>query len=124
MPADKIHAVDLHVGRRITERRLIVGFTQTDLSRAIGVTFQQVQKYERGTNRVSASKLWEIAAALNVPITFFFDGLNGAPEAASGPAPIRQSVELNRLALLLPPRVQGIVINLMRELAGEPLGPL
>jgi transcriptional regulator with XRE-family HTH domain len=67
--------VDLHVGRRIRQRRKAVGVTQEGLAAALGLTFQQVQKYERGSNRVSASKLYQIAATLQTPVSYFFDGL-------------------------------------------------
>ena len=77
------HPVDVHVGARIRQRRMIVGLTQQTLAEAIGVTFQQVQKYEIGANRVSASRLWEIARLLGVPIGFFFDGLAPMREEAT-----------------------------------------
>lgn len=67
--------VDLHVGGRIRMRRKLLGTSQEQLADALGLTFQQVQKYERGANRVSASKLYEIARTLQVPVAFFFDGL-------------------------------------------------
>src|SRR5580692_8901907 len=67
--------VDLHVGARIRMRRRMLGVSQEKLADALGLTFQQVQKYERGANRVSASKLYEIAAALKTPVAYFFEGL-------------------------------------------------
>ena len=67
--------VDLHVGARIRMRRKILGVSQEKLADDLGLTFQQVQKYERGANRVSASKLYEIARSLQAPISYFFDGL-------------------------------------------------
>ena len=78
------HPVDVHVGKRIRHRRWLVGMTQQQLAEAVGIKFQQIQKYETGMNRVSASRLWDIAAALSVPVSFFFEGLDEeAPEAAS-----------------------------------------
>src|SRR3954464_2505831 len=68
--------VDLHVGARIRMRRKILGISQEKLAEDLGLTFQQVQKYERGANRVSASKLYEIARSLKTPVVYFFDGLN------------------------------------------------
>ncbi len=68
-------AVDVHVGARVRMRRRFLGLTQQTLAEALGLTFQQVQKYERGANRVSASKLYEIAFALNTSVSYFFDGL-------------------------------------------------
>ncbi|MFI4936829.1 MAG: helix-turn-helix domain-containing protein [Caulobacterales bacterium] len=67
--------IDLHVGARIRMRRRMQGVSQEKLADALGLTFQQVQKYERGANRVSASKLYEIAACLQAPVSYFFEGL-------------------------------------------------
>ncbi len=72
---DLSHPVDRHVGGRVRLRRKLLGRSQDALAEVLGLTFQQVQKYERGANRISASKLYEIAAALEVPVTFFFEGL-------------------------------------------------
>src|SRR5579875_3003935 len=78
--------VDIHVGLHIRMRRKALGISQERLAEALGLTFQQVQKYERGANRVSASKLWEIARALRTNVAYFYEGLedDGAPEAARG----------------------------------------
>ncbi len=67
--------VDGHVGRRIRQRRLVLGITQEQLAAALGVSFQQVQKYEVGKNRVAASRLWDITKALEVDIGYFFEGI-------------------------------------------------
>lgn len=72
------NAVDIHVGRRVRMRRRMLGVSQQALAAALGRTFQQVQKYERGANRISASKLYEIAQTLQTPISFFFEGLEDA----------------------------------------------
>jgi transcriptional regulator with XRE-family HTH domain len=77
-------AVDAHVGARIKLRRSLLGMSQVKLGQAIGLTFQQVQKYERGTNRVGASKLWQLAQVLDVPISFFFDGLDQGSSGEGG----------------------------------------
>lgn len=69
------HPVDIHVGKRIRQRRLLLKTTQQELSNQVGVKFQQMQKYETGKNRVSASRLWSIAKVLSAPVSFFFDGL-------------------------------------------------
>jgi transcriptional regulator with XRE-family HTH domain len=81
MSAKEPRAVDKYVGSRIKMRRLILGISQDDLARKVGVTFQQVQKYEKGINRISSGRLQEIAGALKVPIWFFFEN---APESGSG----------------------------------------
>ena len=74
------HPVDVHVGKRIRHSRWLVGITQQQLAEAVGIKFQQIQKYETGMNRVSASRLWDIAEALTVPVSFFFEGLEDVPE--------------------------------------------
>jgi transcriptional regulator with XRE-family HTH domain len=76
------HPVDVHVGKRIRHRRWMVGMTQQQLGEAVGIKFQQIQKYETGMNRVSASRLWDIAHAMDVPINFFFEGLEDEGVAA------------------------------------------
>jgi transcriptional regulator with XRE-family HTH domain len=81
--ADKLpgpHVVDVHVGGRVRERRILHGLSQERLGAAVGVTFQQVQKYESGANRISASRLFEISHALDVPVSFFFGEM---PETAA-----------------------------------------
>ena len=72
--------VDEHVGRQIRARRRVLGMSQEDLANTLGLTFQQVQKYERGTNRVSASKLFAVARTLQCPVSFFFEGLEQEPD--------------------------------------------
>ncbi len=69
------HPVDVHVGKRIRQRRWLTGMTQQQLAEQVGIKFQQIQKYETGANRVSASRLWDIADSLEVPVSFFFEGL-------------------------------------------------
>jgi transcriptional regulator with XRE-family HTH domain len=70
------HPVDVHVGKRVRHRRWMVGMTQQQLADKVGIKFQQIQKYETGMNRVSASRLWDISEALSVPVSFFFEGLD------------------------------------------------
>ncbi|MFN7002913.1 MAG: helix-turn-helix domain-containing protein [Roseinatronobacter sp.] len=70
------HVVDTHVGQKIRHRRWLVGMTQQQLADDVGIKFQQIQKYETGANRVSASRLWDIACALEVPPSYFFEGLD------------------------------------------------
>jgi transcriptional regulator with XRE-family HTH domain len=100
------HATDILVGARIRLRRTMLRLSQESLADAVGLTFQQVQKYERGINRVGASRLWELARVLDVPIAFFFDnedpvhasatgGFGGADEAmADDPMHRRETAEL------------------------------
>ena len=79
---DGPHPVDRHVGLHIRMRRKALGISQERLAEALGLTFQQVQKYERGANRVSASKLWEIARALKTNVAYFYEGLEDETPAA------------------------------------------
>ena len=75
--------IDKHVGSRVRMRRMLLGMSQEKLGEALGLTFQQVQKYEKGVNRVGAARLQQIATALNVPVTFFYDGDGKAREVES-----------------------------------------
>ena len=74
--------IDIHVGARVRLRRHLFGLSQTDLGKAVGVTFQQVQKYEKGTNRIGASRLFNLSRVLDVPISFFFEDLSPAAAGA------------------------------------------
>ena len=72
--------VDIHVGQKLRQRRWLVGMSQQELAAMVGIKFQQIQKYETGANRVSASRLWDIAEALNVTATHFFEGMENAAD--------------------------------------------
>lgn len=76
--------IDVHVGSRVRLRRMMLGMSQEKLGEALGITFQQIQKYEKGTNRVGASRLQHIATVLKVPVSFFFEDAPGSPEEAAG----------------------------------------
>lgn len=76
--------IDKHVGSRVRMRRMFVGMSQEKLGESLGLTFQQVQKYEKGTNRIGASRLQQIAKVLGVPVEFFFDGAPAADGIAGG----------------------------------------
>ena len=76
--------IDKHVGARVRMRRMMLGMSQTKLADALGLTFQQVQKYEKGKNRLRASKLQQSAHFLQVPVTFFFEGAPSVPGAPQG----------------------------------------
>lgn len=71
--------IDQHLGNRVRRRRRLLGLTQMQLAQKVGVRFQQVQKYECGANRMSASRVWQLAMALAVPVTYFYDGLSDEP---------------------------------------------
>jgi len=81
-PSGKPNPVDVHVGARVRLRRTLLGMSQEKLGEALGLTFQQVQKYERGANRVSASRLHDLSNVLDVPVSFFFDGMPDEVKAA------------------------------------------
>ena len=80
-----ISPIDIHVGARLRQHRTLLGMTQTNLGDALGVSFQQMQKYERGTNRISASRLFDLSRVLDVPVEHFFDDMP-TTVAASSPA--------------------------------------
>ncbi|HTX51158.1 MAG TPA: helix-turn-helix transcriptional regulator [Caulobacteraceae bacterium] len=123
--------VDLHVGARIRMRRRMQNVSQERLAAALGLTFQQVQKYERGANRVSASKLYEIASTLQAPISYFFDGLDdptgdGAPSVGSDEQTVHaflmttEGLDLARGFARIPRgRVRRRILELIRALASD-----
>ncbi len=82
------HAVDVHVGARLRQRRTLLGMSQTKLGDSVALTFQQIQKYERGSNRMGSSRLYEFAKVLDVPVSYFFDEMPAKAQAAK-PAPGR-----------------------------------
>jgi transcriptional regulator with XRE-family HTH domain len=86
----KFNPIDQHVGKRLRMRRLMLNMSQTDIAAALGLTFQQVQKYEKGTNRISASRLQRLCQVLQVPVAFFFEG---APRAVGIPEPLEADAE-------------------------------
>lgn len=81
-----VHIVDTHVGRRIRQRRWMIDMTQQVLADSVGIKFQQIQKYETGANRVSASRLWDIANTMDVPVGFFFHGVSGNGDERENPS--------------------------------------
>lgn len=82
------HSIDQYVGKRVRLRRKMLNMSQSKLADAIGLTFQQVQKYENGLNRMGASRLMQIAGVLEVPVTYFFEGAPGEPKISrSAPSP-------------------------------------
>jgi transcriptional regulator with XRE-family HTH domain len=110
---------DDFVGRRIRERRVMLGLTQQQLAELIGVTYQQAHKYERGINRVSAGRLYEIARVLNAPITYFYEGLG---ENTPHPEAPRQRMLLDiarNFAEIKNEKHQEAISQLARVLAGH-----
>ena len=119
--------IDVHVGRRIRERRRQLGLSQEKLADALGLTFQQVQKYERGSNRVSASKLFEVSRTLGVRVSDFFDGIaaDAAPGVSAG-APLEfvhdmaltpEGSEIAMLFPRIPKKQRRLLLDLAKALA-------
>ena len=117
------HPVDVHVGKRIRQRRWVSGTTQQQLADQVGIKFQQIQKYETGMNRVSASRLWDIAHALHVDVSFFFEGLSGEdmPAEMNGmPSDIlsdKEALELLRSYYAIPENQRRRLFDLARVLS-------
>jgi transcriptional regulator with XRE-family HTH domain len=124
MPAEKRvgrarpQDIDRHVGARMRERRIMLALTQHQLAELIGVTYQQAHKYEKGINRVSAGRLYSIAQALGVEISYFFEGLQTAGRFVPSPQQ-RMLLELARNYLSIPdPEHRAALVALARALAG------
>ena len=115
--------VDVHVGKRIRHRRWMVGMTQQQLAEKVGIKFQQIQKYETGMNRVSASRLWDISSALSVPIGFYFEGLehsNSDQNEQNLPSDIladKEALELVRSYYSIPENQRRRLFELARVLS-------
>lgn len=119
------HPVDVHVGKRIRHRRWLVGMTQQQLAEQVGIKFQQIQKYETGANRVSASRLWDIADALEVPVSFFFEGLEGAEVDDRADAPRgdvltdKEALDLVRAYYAIPEHQRKSLFDLAQVLSAR-----
>lgn len=119
------HPVDVHVGKRVRQRRWMIGMTQQQLAEQVGIKFQQIQKYETGMNRVSASRLWDIADALGVQVSFFFEGLdqaNQSAQTAEGGLPNdlladKEALELVRSYYAIPENQRRRLFELARVLS-------
>jgi transcriptional regulator with XRE-family HTH domain len=125
-----MHPTDAHVGQRVRTRRLMLGMSQSNVADALGVTFQQLQKYEKGINRISASRLQHISQILQVPVTFFFEGAPNVPgeERAQTDAPFPQFVSdylatsdglnLTKAFMQIPdPKLRRSIVNLVEQIA-------
>ena len=119
------HPVDVHVGKRIRHRRWMVGMTQQQLAEKVGIKFQQIQKYETGMNRVSASRLWDIAEAVDVPVSFFFEGIDEHAAHANGSSTMipgdimadKEALELVRSYYAIPENQRRRLFELARVLS-------
>lgn len=123
-----LDTVDTHVGSRLRLRRTLLGLSQTELGKRVGLTFQQIQKYERGSNGIAASRLWQLADVLDVPISFFFDGMPAptaraaesfGPETPMPPLGRREALELVKCYYRIEdPRVRRKVFDLVKATVG------
>ncbi len=135
LPKKVPNPIDRHVGARVRMRRLLVSMSQERLGDALGITFQQIQKYEKGANRIGASRLQQIAKILGVPVEFFFDGAPSGDVGATGLAEMPQpslvsdfmstseGVQLTRAFVRIEdPQVRRRLIDLVESLAATPPG--
>lgn len=123
------HPIDLHVGNRVRQRRRLLGMTQQRLADAVRIRFQQIQKYESGANRISASRLWTLAKALDVPISYFFEGVeegataNGTADlSAATPLDIFQNkdtIALVRAFYTMNDEPRRRLLDLARAMSGD-----
>ena len=123
---------DKHVGSRVRMRRMMLNMSQEKLGEALGLTFQQVQKYEKGTNRIGASRLQQISAILQVPVSFFFEGAPSAgapiPGMSEAPSPTYISdflatsdgLDLTKSFMRIKdPKLRRRIVDLVEQIAGE-----
>jgi transcriptional regulator with XRE-family HTH domain len=129
-----VHPTDRYVGARLRMRRLMLDKSQNDIAKALGLTFQQVQKYEKGANRISASRLQRLCGVLQVPVSFFFDGAppaHGLPDGFSAnvesPAYVDDFLATSDgLALVTAytgirdPKVRRAIVALVKQITAEP----
>ena len=128
----KPNPIDAHVGTRVRLRRMLLGMSQEKLGEHLGLTFQQIQKYEKGINRIGASRLFDLSQVLGVPVQFFYEELAVGGAAAGGfaerPAESyaveflgsREGLELNKaFARITDPRVRRSIVDLVRAFAGD-----
>ena len=127
----RANPVDVHVGSRVRLRRMLLGMSQEKLGEHLGLTFQQIQKYEKGINRIGASRLFDLSKVLAVPVQFFYEELPVSGDGAGGFAEqpesyaveflsSREGLELNKaFARITDPRVRRSIVELVRSFAGK-----
>jgi transcriptional regulator with XRE-family HTH domain len=128
MPKKQANPIDIQVGNRVRIRRMLIGMSQERLGDLLGLTFQQVQKYEKGVNRIGAGRLFEVARILNVPVDFFYEGLNSITEGGlgEGAPPVMEFISSGeglQLSLafmkIKDAKVRKRVLDLVKSLAEE-----
>ncbi len=111
--------VDVHVGGRVKARRTLIGMSQTEIGKHVGVTFQQIQKYEKGMNRIAASRLWQISLILGQPISWFFEGIRKQKRKGDDILAKRETLQLVRYFSACDPDVQKHLAAMINAVAGK-----
>ena len=120
LATEEPHPIDKSVGQRVARRRMELGYSQADLGQALNLTFQQIQKYEKGTNRISASKLWQVSSFLDVDVSYFFREPNRQEPVSMLAMPTRYSVETNRILPALSVEDQKLILSIAQRLEVRP----
>lgn len=110
------HPVDVHVGKKLKQARTLRRFSQTDVAQQLGLSFQQIQKYEIGSNRIAASRLFELAQILEVPTAYFFEGLNDNENAPPSSDPSMQIV--TALAAIKDDKIRSRIVTFIEDVSG------
>ncbi len=115
------HSIDIHVGQRVRQRRSLLRMTLQELGDNIGISYQQIMQYETGANRIGASRMWDIAVAMEVPVSFFFEGIDGqAPDTGmvrGDPLTDKEALNLVRTYHAIPKNQRRHLFNLAYALA-------
>ncbi len=111
--------VDVHVGGRVRDRRTLIGMSLEELGKHVGLTFQQIQKYEKGMNRIAASRLWVISLVLGRPISWFFEGIGKQKRKGDGLLAKRETLQLVRYLSACDPDVQKHLAAMINAVAGK-----
>ncbi len=111
--------VDVHVGGRVRDRRTLIGMSQTELGKRVGLGFQQIQKYEKGMNRIAASRLWRFSLILGRPISWFFEGIGERKRKGDDLVVKRETLQLVRYLSACDPDVQKHLAAMINAVAGR-----
>ena len=111
--------VDAHVGGRVRDRRTLIGMSQTELGKHVGLTFQQIQKYEKGMNRIGAGRLWRFSLILGQPISWFFEGIGERKQKVGDLLAKRETLKFVRSFSACDPDVQKHLAAMINAVAGK-----
>ena len=111
--------VDAHVGGRVKARRTLIGMSETELGKRVGLSFQQIHKYEKGMNRIAASRLWRFSLILGQPISWFFEGIGKRKRKGDGLLAKRETLELVRYLSACDPNVRKHLAAMIKAVAGK-----